>query len=179
METEKLKSVIESLLFVSGEPVKTSKLAKIIGAKNSEIEKALMLLDEDYSDGRGLAIIRKGGEVQMGTKAENANFVEKIVKNEIQENISRAGLEVLSIVAYRGPISRVDIEAIRGVNCSFTLRSLMMRGLLEREGNPEGGRGYLYSISFEFLKKLGLKSLVDLPDYETLSREEKIESIIN
>jgi len=88
-------------------------------------------------------------------------------------------LEVLSIVAYRGPISRMDVEAIRGVNCSFTLRSLLMRGLLERIDNPADNRSYLYKISFDFLKKMGVESVEKLPDFENLSKDDRIDSIIN
>lgn len=178
MDLEKLKSIIESILFLSGEPVKVAKLAKISGAKIPEVENALMLLSNDYSNGRGMVIIRKDDFVQMATNSENSDFLEELIKSEIQENLSKAALEVLSIVAYRGPIGRVDIEAIRGVNCSFTLRSLMMRGLLEREENPKDNRSYIYRISFEFLKKLGLQGIKDLPDFETLSKDERIESLI-
>jgi segregation and condensation protein B len=96
----------------------------------------------------------------------------------MQEGLSKAALEVLSIVAYKGPISRAEIESIRGVNCSFTLRSLMMRGLLERIDNPKDGRGYLYKISFEFMKKLGIESIDKLPDYKELSQDSRIESVI-
>jgi segregation and condensation protein B len=178
MDSDKLKSIIESILFLSGEPVKVSKLAKITGAKALEVENALMVLGNDYSNGRGLVIIRKEEFAQMATNPDNASYLDDLIKSEIQENLSKAALEVLSIVAYRGPIARVEVEAIRGVNCSFTLRSLMMRGLLERVENPKDNRSYLYKISFEFLKKLGVQNIKGLPDYETLSKDERINSII-
>ena len=130
---EKLTSQIESILFLSGEAVKISRMVKITGATKAEVENALMLLREKYvGEKSGIVILRKEDEAQMATSPENAQILEQLVKSEIQENLSRAGLEVLAIVAYRGPINRLEIEAIRGVNCSFTLRSLMMRGLLER-----------------------------------------------
>lgn len=179
MELDKLKSVIESLLFISGEPVALVKLIKVTGAKRSEIENALMVLRGEYSAGqRGFAILGKEDEVQITTNPENASFVEQIIKNEAQDSLSRAALEVLSIAAYRGPISRVDIEAIRGVNCSFVLRNLLMRGLLERIENPEMSRGYLYKISFDFLKKMGIERVEQLPDFENISKDERIDSII-
>lgn len=176
---EKLMSQIESILFLSGEAVKISRIAKISGATKPEVENALLLLEGEYqAKNRGIVILRKEEEAQMATSPANAEILEQLVKSEIQENLSKASLEVLAIVAYRGPINRLEIEAIRGVNCSFTLRSLMMRGLLERMENPKDGRGYLYKISFEFLQKMGLERIEQLPDFETLSKDERIESII-
>ena len=178
MEQDRLKSIIESVLFVSGEPVKIGRLVKIIGVSRPEVDNAIMMMQNEYA-GRGLALIMKEDEVQLTTNPENASFVSDLVKSEIQENLSKAALEVLSIVAYRGPIARLEVEAVRGVNCTFTLRSLLMRGLLERTENPKDNRGYLYKVSFEFLKKLGLDDIKKLPDYETLSKDERIDSIIS
>lgn len=178
MDQDKLKSVIESVLFISGDPVKISRIAKITGAPHPEIENALMVLQGEYSGERGMIIIKKEDEAQMATNPENASFTSDLVKSEIQEGLSRAALEVLAVVAYKGPISRVDIDAIRGVNSAFTLRSLMIRGLLERTDNKDS-RGYLYNISFDFLKKLGIDSVEKLPDWENLSKDERVESIID
>lgn len=179
MELEKLKSQIESILFISGEPVKLSRIVKITEAPKPEVENAIMILQGEYASGnRGLIILKKEDEIQMATSPDNSALIDQLVKSEIQENLSKAGLEVLSIVAYRGPMTRMAVEAIRGVNCSFTLRSLLMRGLLERIENPKDNRGYLYKISFEFLKKLGVESVNRLPDFESLSRDERIDSII-
>jgi len=178
MNLDKLKSVIESILFISGEPIKISRMAKISGAKIPEVENALVILQGEYAQGRGIVIIKKEKAVQMATNPENSKIISQLVKSEIQKNLSKASLEVLSIVAYRGPITRADIEAIRGVNCSFTLRALLMRGLLERTDNPGNSRSYLYKISFDFLKKLGLDSIKKLPDWETLSKDERIDNIV-
>ena len=179
MTKEKIKSAIESILFISGEPVKISRLAKIIKVKITEIEEAIKLLQADYAQGRGVDIIKKGEAVQMVTSSDNSSIVEQVLKSEIQENLSQVSLEVLSIVAYRGPILRADIEAIRGVNCSFALRTLMLRGLLERVNDSENGRSYLYKISFELLKKLGINNVDKLPDWEKLSRDQRLENVIN
>jgi segregation and condensation protein B len=179
MEQEKLKSVIESILFSVGEPVKIAKLMKITGAPKEEVENALMMLTVEYSGGkRGIVVLRKEDEAQLATNSENAPFVDQIIKSELQESLSQAALEVLSIIAYRGPITRTDVEAIRGVNCSYTVRNLLMRGLIERVDNPKDNRGYVYKISFEFLKKMGLESTGGLPDFETLSVDERINSVI-
>lgn len=177
MDITNLKSQIESILFISGDPVKISRIAKVTGAEIPEIENAILVLQGEYAE-KGMNILTKEDEVQMATNPENAGIVDQLVKSEIQENLSKAGLEVLAIVAYRGPITRVEIEAVRGVNCSFTLRSLLMRGLVERIDNPKDNRGYLYKISFEFLKKMGVDSVSQLPDFESLSKDERIESIL-
>lgn len=177
MELEKLKSAIESILFVSGEPVALKRIAKLTQAKIPEIENAVMELQNEYSN-RGIVIVRKDEEIQMATNPGNSEIISNLLKCEIQENLSRAGLEVLSIVAYRGPISRVEIEAIRGVNCSFTLRTLLMRGLLERIDNPKDNRAYIYRISFDFLKKLGLENISQLPDWENLSKDRRIDTVV-
>jgi segregation and condensation protein B len=178
MDQNKLKSIIESILFISGESVKISKIAKITGAAKPEIENAVMVLQGEYSGGRGLTIIKKDDEVQMASSPDNSTFVADLVKSEVQENLSRAALEVLSIVAYREPVSRADVDAIRGVNSTFTLRSLLLRGLVERVENPKSARSYLYKISFDFLRYLGLDDISKLPDWENLSRDSRIDSII-
>ena len=178
MEIKKLKAIIESILFISGEPVDVSRIVKIVGVEKSEVENAISMLQGEYADGRGLAIIKKENAVQMTTNAENAEIISDLVKSGMQDGLSRAALETLSIVAYRGPISRVNMEAIRGVNCSFTLRALLLRGLLERMEDSSGGRSYLYKVSFDFLKKLGLDSIEKLPDFEDLSQDSRIESIL-
>jgi segregation and condensation protein B len=171
MDPEKLKSIIESILFVSGEPLALIKLAKVADATEAEVEVAISGLSEDYAKGRGLRIIKIKDTIQMASNPDNAELVGELVKSEIQENLSQAALEVLSIVAYRGPITRAEIEAIRGVNSSFTLRALLIRGLLDRTENIKDNRRYLYNISFDFLKKLGMDSVEKLPDWETLNKK--------
>ncbi len=178
MDEEKLKSVLESLLLVSGEPVKISKLAKITRERVSEVENALMELEVEYlGRKRGIIIIKKGGKVQLATNPDNASFVNGLVESDLKGDLSRASLEVLSVIAYKEPIARSGIEAIRGVNSSFILRNLLMRGLIEKVEEAENKRRHLYRISLDFLKKLGLKSVEELPDYEKISKDERIDSV--
>ena len=182
MEQEKLQSIIESIFFVSGEPIKKSKLVKILSgkAKAEDIEKTLEALEKKYTDNSsGLMLLKKGDEIQIVSSPGNAEYIEQLVKSELQDSLSNAAMEVVSIVAYRGPIAKSEIEAIRGVNCSYTLRNLLLRGLIERNDNPRDNRGYVYSISFDFLKKIGIDDVKKLPEYGTLSVDERINSIIN
>lgn len=168
-----LKSIIESTLFVHGEPLAVSRIAKITGAKPSEAEAALRELAHEYRE-RGIILIENGGEWQLATSPANKSTVEKLVTSDLSEDLSRAALEVLAIIAYKSPISRARIEYVRGVNSSFTLRNLLIRGLVAREDNPQDGRSYLYRISTDFLKHLGLSSPAELPEYQAF-REKEIE----
>lgn len=164
-----IESMLESLLFVSGEPMSFKKLAKIIPQKEEDLKLSAESLAKKYSEKNGgLRILIKDDKIQMTTAGENSEFVETFLKADIEGELSKAALEVLSIVAYRGPIARSEIENIRGVNCSFTLRHLLIRGLIEKINNPKDARAYLYRISFDFLKNLGVEKVEDLPKYEEL-----------
>lgn len=182
MEQEKLQSIIESILFVSGEPVKKNKLVNILAGqiKIEAVEEALEALLKKYSNPEsGLSLVKNDNEVQMVSNPENAQYIENLVKSELQDSLSNAALEVVSIIAYRSPISKTEIEAIRGVNCSYTLRNLLLRGLIERNNDSRDGRSYVYSISFDFLKKLGISDVKKLPEYATMSVDERINSIVS
>ncbi|QQG45301.1 MAG: SMC-Scp complex subunit ScpB [Candidatus Sungiibacteriota bacterium] len=168
-----LKSIIETLLFIYGEPLALEKLIKIAKNKKEAVLEALSGLKKDY-EGRGLTLLEKDNTYQLGSNPANAKYVEDLVKSEFTEELSRAALETVSIVAYKGPLTRAQIEYVRGVNSSFTLRNLLMRGLVERIENPKDARSFLYRVSFDFLKHLGLTKIGDLPQYEEF-RKEKIE----
>ena len=173
-------SVLESLLFVSGEPVSVSRIAKILEISEEEVRTALDQLAQKYGEDteRGLMLVRDDKTVLLATKGENASVVESLTKSTLQENMSKAALEVLAIIAYRAPIARVEIDAIRGVNCSFTLRNLLLRDLISREGNPSDSRGYLYRPTLHFLQVLGIEKVSELPQYEALSQDERLRMIL-
>lgn len=163
---QSLVNKLEALLFIYGEPMETRKLAKILGAKESEVSEGISALEMELRrEERGLALVQDKGTVQMVTKPEFSKLLEDITKQEFSESLTPAGLETLSIIAYAGPISRADIEYIRGVNSSFIVRTLLMRGLVERTVDPKRSNTYLYSTSFELLRHLGLSKNSDLPDY--------------
>jgi segregation and condensation protein B len=164
-----MKSILESMLFSIGEPISIEKLAKTLLKNQGLIKKAIDELVEDYEkENRGLRIIKKGEKIQLVSSPKNSQYIEKLIKDELQEDLTPASLEALAVIAYRGPITRAEIEEIRGVNCSYILRNLLIRGLIERKGLLEDARAYIYEISFDFLKKLGLSSIEELPEYKKL-----------
>lgn len=168
-------SAIESILFVHGEPMAEKKIADVLEVSREEIADGLAELRRRL-DGRGLALVEKDGEWQLTTHPNTAGAVEMLLKDQHAEELSRAALETMAIVAYKGPLTRADIEYIRGVNSSFSLRALLMRGLVERVENQEDARSFLYRPSFDFLKYLGLARLEDLPDYEELKSSASVPS---
>ena len=164
-----IKLKIESVLLISGEGMNINRLTKLLKEKRSHIELALNELEGDYKE-RGIRLLHKDEEWQFGTAPENTEIIESLVKSEFTEDLSKASLEVLSIIAYKGPITRAEIEYIRGVNSSYSVRNLMLRGLIERIDNPKDARSYLYSISMEFLKYLGVEKDENLPQWEELHK---------
>ncbi len=169
-EDKNLKlSVLESVLFAYGEPVKLEKLKDILGL-SLEVTKELISSYESkilQDASAGLVLIKADDEVQLGTKPQNHAHLEKFLKQDIEEELSSASVEVLTIILYRGPISRSGVDFIRGVNSSYVLRVLLMRGLVQREKH---GLSFLYRPSFDLLKLLGLSNQKDLPEFEVLNQ---------
>ncbi|KKS46635.1 SMC-Scp complex subunit ScpB [Candidatus Azambacteria bacterium RIFOXYD1_FULL_42_11] len=166
------KSLLESLLFTAGHPVTVKKLAEILETGEIEINGSLKELVDDYEKNeRGLRLVFFDGKVQLVASPYSVEPVKKLIKSDFEEDLSPAALETLAIISYRGPISRAQIENLRGVNCSFILQSLAIRGLIGKYNNPEDGRSYIYNITFDFLKHLGLNKLEDLPNYMNLRDE--------
>jgi segregation and condensation protein B len=166
-----LKSLVESLLFVADRPATVEDLATALQVDAEAIENALQSLDAEYRD-RGIRLQRKGDRVQLVSAPEAGDKVERFLGLEISGRLSSAALETLSIVAYRQPVTRTQVEAIRGVHSDSVLRSLMRRGLIEELGRAQTvGRPILFGTTFEFLQQFGLQSLRDLPNWEELSIE--------
>lgn len=157
---------IEALLFYYGEPIEIKKIAEIIKIEKEVCENALNELEKNLAETetRGLLLLRKEGKVQLVTKPEMKSIGEAIIKDEFREQLTPAALETLSLIAYLGPVPRATIDYIRGVNSSFTIRSLVMRGLVER--GDEKGNSFHYRITERFLKHMGLTSVTEMPEYE-------------
>jgi len=162
-----LPALVESLLFVADEPVSVQRLAEALETTPGQVERALRALEEDLQ-GRGLRLQRMGSRVQMVTAPEAAPVVERFLGLRSRRRLSPAALETLAIIAYRQPISRPEIESIRGVNCDSVLRTLLSAGLIEEVGRASTvGRPILYGTTFAFLQHFGLSRLEDLPPLET------------
>jgi len=164
---------VESLLFVADGPVSTQRLAEALDMPVGQVEQALDDLEAVYV-GRGLRIQRVGSRVQLITAPEASSYIERFLGLEARTRLSQAALETLAIIAYRQPITRPEIEAIRGVNSDSVLRTLLSVGVIEETGRAMTvGRPILYGTTFEFLQHFGLTSLDGLPPLEMdLVREE-------
>ncbi len=167
MTPENKISILESLLFAVGAPISFKKLAKVLDLSEPQTEKMLQSLADDYKENnRGLRLTIFDKQAQLVTAENSSEAVAKLIKSDFEEELSSAALETLAVIAYRGPVSRSAIENLRGVNCSFILQSLLIRGLIERRENSEDRRSYIYSVTFDFLKHLGLNGIEELPDYD-------------
>ncbi len=159
-----LESQIEAILLFMNEPISFVELAKILGKGKTEISEALKSLQDFYKD-RGIVLVSDGEYASLGTSPALSSLVETIQREEFSRELGRAGLETLAIILYKGPVSRREIDHIRGVNSTFTLRALMVRGLAERAESSSGERSYSYKATLELYRHLGITKKEDLPEY--------------
>ena len=162
-----LENKIEAILFWKGEPISRKKLAEILKVGFAEINEGIEKLKINL-EGRGVTFLEKDDEVMLGTAPELSSLIEHLQKEELNKELSKASLETLSIVLYKNGVTRAGIDYIRGVNSSFTLRALSIRGLVEKIIDPKDNRRYLYKPTFELLSFMGVKSVEELPDYESV-----------
>jgi segregation and condensation protein B len=163
---DQLQNQIEGLLFVLGRPVSYVELANMLNTSVETVTEALIFIrDANQSGYRGIVLVDDGRNVELRASQDAAAVIERIRRDEYSRDIGKAGLETLATVMYRGPLSRSEIDFIRGVNSSQTLRTLLMRGLVRRIPNPRDERSFLYEATTELLAQLGVSDLRDLPDY--------------
>lgn len=161
-----LSVLVESLLFVADEPVTVARLAQALEVNTDAVEAALQALSADGAN-RGVRLQRKGDRVQLVTRPEAAEQIERFLGLETTARLSQAALETMAIIAYRQSCTRAQIEAVRGVNCDSVLKNLLTKGLVEEVGRLETvGHPIQYATTFAFLQHFGLKSLDDLPPLE-------------
>ena len=161
-----LKAIIESLLFVTDEPLLTGKLADLTGRTEAEVKAAVAELKEDLTKaGRGIRLKSVAGGVRLYTDPRNRVYIEKLILSSDFRRLTQAGLETLAIIAYRQPITRAEIAGIRGVSIDTVLANLIAKGLVKEAGREDvPGRPTLYGTTERFLESFGLDSLEELPE---------------
>lgn len=169
-DTTRIARSLEALLFSEGEPLSMKKLCTALSCDTIALTKALDALSHALV-GRGMTLVRTDTEVSLAIAPETHDIVAKMRTDALQGEIGDAGLEVLAIILYRGPSTRADIDYIRGVNSSFSIRALLARGLLERVKNPSDSREFLYRPTVELLAHLGVRDGSELPERDTIRSE--------
>lgn len=168
-----LENILEALLFTAEKPLRAKDFAKILEMDEPAVKSALEVIAERQKNS-GIVLLNSNGEYQLATNSKFSAQVKNFLNAELREKLTDATVEVMAIIAYRQPISKAEIEAIRGVNSQYSLRNLLMRGLIEKINNPQDGRSFLYQTTTEFLMHLGLSSNKELTDFEKLTENIKL-----
>ena len=166
--------IVEAILFVTGNAVEKSEICRAMGITDEELEETLNALEGGYDyDRRGLRLLRFGRHVQLATRPDYAKYVEKLLQPVQKQSLSQAVMETLAVIAYRQPVTKAEIELIRGVKCDYSVQLLLARGLIQESGRRETlGRPILYTTTDKFLEHFGLEGLFDLPREKQESTEE-------
>lgn len=181
MNNQPLHNHIEAILFYFGEAQSIKKLAGILTISAEEVEQGITELSQSLN-GRGVILIREGDTVMLATSKDSSQIIESLQKEELNKELSRATLETLSVILYKTDCTRADIDYIRGVNSSFILRNLLIRGLISKETHPDDSRKYIYTPTIELMAFMGVEQISQLPEYEAyhdmlnkrvMGREEK------
>lgn len=169
-----IKSAIESMLFVSGEPLALKDIAHNLELKEKNVEEIVKEMITEYEDeNRGIRLISINNAYQLVTKSENSDYLQRMLKKNKRYSLSQASIESLAIIAYKQPITRIDIDEIRGVKSESAIQKLVERGLIKDVGRLEvPGRPILYGTTDEFLRQFGLETLKELPSLDLYSDEE-------
>lgn len=170
---------LESILFVASKPLGVKKIAKVLGKSEAEVTDALKQLTQKYDESSsGILLFNNNDEWQLVSNPTNKSVTENFVKAEISGELTRPQLETLTVISYCGPITKPELEQIRGVNCSLILRNLMMRGMV-KETEDLTNLLPKYEATMDYLRHLGLNSLNELPDFEELRKHEYIINAID
>lgn len=170
METNKAQAIIEGLLFAAGDPVSLDKIANIIDMDKRKTQKIITDMIDRYDyEHRGIGIIRLEDGYQMCTRGEYFEYISMLAEPRRAQSMSNAAMEVLSVIAYKQPVTKGEIEDIRGVSCDSIVNKLVERGLVEEVGRLDSpGRPMIFGTTEEFLRCFGLGSLTELPDYDII-----------
>jgi|CXWL01.1.fsa_nt_gi segregation and condensation protein B len=164
-EKETIENLIEAALFFKGGTMSLKELAAAVNVTVEEADTYVKSLAMSL-EGRGLRVVYENGHVALGTAPSAHEMIEKMRREELDGPLGKAGLETLAIVMFKGPLSRSDIEYVRGVNSTTTLRTLLIRGLIERAENPKDKRSFIYQATAELPAYFGISTLSELPAYE-------------
>lgn len=176
---ERFLPIIESILFVSGEPVKLKEIASIIECSPQNTKSILENIQNYYENDkkRGIKLIEINGEYQLVSKPENSQYVQRLLKTNMRISLSQASLETLAIIAYKQPITRIDIDSIRGVKSGSAIITLIEKKLIKESGRLDvPGRPILYSTTDEFLKKFGFEDIKKLKSLDDFVKKEENEN---
>ncbi len=168
MNNEKTKSIVEALLFINERPIETTELTQVLEASRKEIEATLDALSLEYQKrNSGICIVKVAGGYQMCSAPDNETWVKKMYQERTKQKLSTASLETLAVIAYKQPVTRIEIEAIRGVNVDGVSRKLLELGLIKIAGRKDViGKPFLYITTRKFLEYFGINALKDLPKLE-------------
>lgn len=162
-----MKAILEGLLFVVGEEgLSVEQISDVLEIENDEVKGLVMGLKDDYEkDERGIRIDFLGNKLKLTTKREHKKYYQKLIENPETNSLSQTALEVLAIIAYNGPITRVEVDRVRGVSSSQMMRKLVAKGLIKESGRSSmPGRPIFYQVTSEFLDYFGLSTIDDLPE---------------
>jgi segregation and condensation protein B len=162
----KIAQKIEAYLFFQGEPVTLKTLSKVLDIDKDIVEEGLSILANKTQTDSGIVLIRYDDMITLGTHVDVNDFIEKMIKDDLQKDLGKSALETLAIILYQGPVKRADIDYIRGVNSQFILRNLLIRGLITRVDDPTDERAFLYRPSLELMAFLGINDIKQLPEYD-------------
>lgn len=169
-----IQSQIETILFVASKPLAVKKIAKVLQQTEEKTTETLVVLQQKYNTpDSGIIIVQNNEEWQMVSHPDNRETAENFMKAEVSGELTRPQLETLTVISYCGPITKPELEHIRGVNCSLILRNLMMRGLV-KEAENKSSLLPTYEATMDYLRHLGLNNLNELPEYDKLHQHENI-----
>jgi segregation and condensation protein B len=170
---------IESLLLVATKPLTVRRLVELTTASTEEVEAALTAIEQKFSAPEsGMHLMRHNGTAQFVTSPEVSAVVTEYLKEEQAGELTRAALETLTIIAYRGPISKIQLDTIRGVNCALIIRNLLIKGLIEAKNHKDRAQS-TFQVTADFIRHLGLMSVTELQDYERLHSDQLMEQLLH
>ena len=172
-ERNKTKGILEAILFTMGDAVPLGRLAEVLSMDKKQVKDLLDELKQDYADeGRGITLIELDGSYQMGTKVETYEYITRLVRQKKKHSLTNVMLETLSIIAYKQPVTKQEIEAIRGVKSDFAVNKLVEYGLVQELGRLDTiGRPIIFGTTEEFLRSFGVSSIEDLPDIDEVQKQ--------